>query len=465
MSRVDEVVYDIVIIGAGPGGYVAAIRGAQLGARVCVIEKDKLGGVCLNKGCIPTKALISNIELIRTLKKAEDYGIKVSGYEIDRVRIASRKDEIVTRLVRGIETLFKARSINLIKGTAKLIGENEVEVAESKEKVKAKDIIIATGSSPLELPFLKFDAKAVFSSDDLLSKNETISGPARKLLIVGGGVIGCEFARIFKELDWDVTIVEMMEQLLPNMDREIAKKLEAALKKEGIRIYTGKKVEEVAREEGEITATLSDGSQVLVEKVLVCVGRRPNSAGIGLEESGIKMEKGRIIVDDTLRTNVPNIYAIGDVIGGYLLAHVASYEGVIAVENAMGKSCKVDYNVVPNCIFTHPEIASVGLTEAQARQANYDVKLGKFPFIASGKAHAMGQTEGFAKIVGDGEGNILGAQIFGPQATELIAEVAAAMKMGARVCDIADTIHAHPTLSEATKEAAENFYGRATHIP
>jgi dihydrolipoamide dehydrogenase len=466
--------YDVAIIGSGPGGYVAAIRAAQLGAKVCVVEKNRLGGVCLNRGCIPTKVLISCVDTLLRVRDASHFGIEVGGYEVDFPRMILRKDEVVSHLRRGIESLFKARKIEFIQGIARLISSNEIEVSKlevGNQKLEAKNIIIATGSSPLELPNLRFDGKKFLSSDQILNISET----PKSLLIIGGGVIGCEFATIFASLGTKVTIVEMMEQILPQEDKEVAKKLELIFKKRGIEVLTKTKIDKV--------------EEIKQEKTLVCVGRSPNTTDLGLEQAGIKLDKGRIAVNEYLQTNLPGIFAIGDCIGGYLLAHVASYEGVVAAENIFGKLRKVDYRVVPNCIFTNPEIGSVGLTKQKAgtRPAAtaspgagtspaatiHSVaaplvgafKAVRFPFSASGKAAVLGETDGFVKIIADSQTDeILGASIIGPQATELIAETAIAMKLKAKASEISEIIFAHPTLSESIHEAFDALYERAIHL-
>ncbi len=464
--------YDIVIIGGGPGGYVAAIRASQLGAKVAVVEKEQLGGVCLNRGCIPTKAIISSIELFTGIKGAEDFGIEVKGCRLDYSRVLARKDAVVERLRNGVAALLKARKIDLISGTGKLTGIKEIGIESEGGKiaVKSSNIIIATGSKPLELPFFKFDGKKIVSSSDLLQR-ENVPG---SLLIIGGGVVGCEFASIFKAAGSEVTLVEMLGQILPAEDREAARRLGAVFKKEGVKVLTGTRIEKLEVSGEKVVAKLAppgpgqaeSEESLEAEMALVCVGRAFNSEGLGLEALGIEQEKGRILVNESLQTNIPGIYAIGDVIGGPLLAHVASYEGILAAENIMGKAGRKDYSVVPNCIFTHPEIASVGLNEEAAREAGYDVKVGKFPFSALGKAHAMGQTQGFIKIIGDNSTEaILGCVIMGQGASGLIGEAALAIKLEATVAELAQTIHAHPTMSEGIMEAAEAFYGQAIHLP
>lgn len=453
-------IYDLVVIGAGPGGYVAAIRAAQRGGKVCVIEKDRVGGICLNQGCIPTKALISCLHVLSGIKEASVFGIEVAHYSVNFRRMVDRSREIVQRLRGGIEYLFKQRKITLLKGAGKVIEPTAVEV--DGQRVGAKHIIIATGSSPKTLPFLEFDNARFLSSDDILTMDEVPS----RLLIVGGGVMGCEFSSIFSQLGSQVTIVELMPQILPAEDEEIAKKLEVHLKKKKIEIFTATTIEKIKREEKKLSVELSNGKKVEPEKILICVGRTLNSRGLGLEELGIEMEGESIRVNDHLQTNIPTIFAVGDVVGGFLLAHIASYEGTVAAENIFGQDKTTDYRVVPHCIFTDPEIATVGMSEEGAREAGFEVRIGKFPFTAAGKAHAMGETEGFVKIVADATTDeVLGGQIIGHHASDLIAEVALAMKLRAKVSDIADTIHGHPTLAESVMEAAHSVYHQAIHLP
>lgn len=450
--------FDIIIIGAGPGGYVAAIRGAQLGAKVAVIEKEEVGGTCLNWGCIPTKSLINSVETACP-------GINFS-------EITQRKNEVVKKLRLGVEGLFKARKIELFKGTGKFNEKRNIEVSDPSgkiiEELEGKNIIIASGSIPFELPNMKFNRQNIISSNEVINLLKT----PKDLIIVGGGVIGCEFANIFSHLGVKVTIIEMLDTILPGIDKEIAKKLELIMKKKGITILTGTKVESSSASPDTVTVNLSSGSANLAaasssltaEKALVCVGRAINSANLGLEKAGIKTERNRILVNKYLQTNFENIYAIGDCIGGLLLAHVASYEGVIAAENILQEKKEVDYRVVPNCIFTQPEIGCVGLSEETAKQSGVEVKIGRFPFTALGKAQVIGKTEGLVKIIIDGKTDkILGAAILGAGATELISSIAVAMHFEATSEQLERIIFAHPTLSEAIKEAAESVHKRAIH--
>ncbi|MEK6683012.1 MAG: dihydrolipoyl dehydrogenase [Nitrospirota bacterium] len=458
----------LVILGAGPGGYVAALRAAQLGAKVTVIEETEVGGTCLNRGCIPTKALIASAEAIDKIKRAEEYGIEIKGEVICNLsKIIERKNKVVGIQVKGIRSLFKSWGVELLEGRGKLIDEKKIETAlkdGTGRVVEGDNIIIATGSRPARLPIFPFDGKDVITSDEALN----ITGIPKGILIVGAGVIGCEFAFILKEFGAEVTIVEMLSHAVATEDEEISEILERELKKRKIKLILNTKIEKVARNnEGSITAALSDGKEIKVEKVLVSIGRALNTEDIGLEKLGIeKGSKGEIRVNDRMETNVKGIYAIGDVIGGIMLAHVASTEGIVAAENIMGHNRTIDYNIVPAGIFTMPEIGSVGLREQQAREKGIDIKIGRFQFRGLGKAHAMGEIAGMAKIIADAKTDkVLGLHIIGAHAADLIHEGAVAMRLGATAADIGATIHAHPTLSEAIMEASEALHNRAIHMP
>lgn len=456
--------YKVVIIGGGPGGYVAAIRAAQLGAKVLVVEKDGLGGTCLNRGCIPTKALVAGAEIIRTLRKAAEFGIVVENPAPDFSRFMARKDQVVQRLVAGINFLFKKNKIDFVKGTGKLLSPNTVEIMKddgTREQVMGENIIIAAGSRPAAIPSLGWDGINVITSDEALNLSEI----PKSLLIVGGGVIGCEFACIFAELGTKVTIVEIMPSILSTVDKEAARLIQTLFKKRGISLKTGVGIKEVNREQEGVAVTLDNGEQLNADKMLVSIGRAFNSERLGLEAVGVKTGvKGEILVNSRLETSVENIYAIGDITNKIQLAHVASSQGIVAVENIMGKSTEMDYTVVPNCIFTSPEVAAVGITSQMAEAQGLAVKSGKFPFMASGRAQAAGEAEGFVKILADkATDKILGVTIVGPHATDLIAEATLAIKLGAAAEQLASTIHAHPTLAEAVMEAAEAVNGLSIH--
>ncbi len=458
---------DVVVVGGGPAGYVAAIRASQLGGKVILIEKDSLGGTCLNRGCIPTKALLHSVEILELARGGKDYGVSVGEPIIDFTKMMSRKDTVVNTLVSGVQYLMRSNAIEVIKGTGKVISPTEVEVdSGQKEAVKAAKIILAPGSVPSVVPIPGVDGSGVITSDDALQLSEI----PQSLLVIGGGAIGVEFATIFAKLGAKVTIVEMLPQIIPTEDHELSMSLKRVLERDGIKILTSAQVSRIEdNTEGDklISVATGEGEQKLTaELVLVAVGRKPNIEGLGLGRVGIKTERGSITVNDRMETNVPGIYAAGDAIGGILLAHVASAEGVVAVENALGEDSVIDYKVVPRCIYTMPEVAAIGLTESQAREEGLSLKVSNFPFTANPKAVILGQPDGFVKVLSDAKsGEIFGIHIFGPQATELISEAALAMKMEATVSEISSTIHAHPTLSEAIRETALDAEGRVVHMP
>ncbi len=453
--------YDITIIGAGPGGYIAAIRATQLGGRVCVIEKEHLGGTCLNRGCIPTKALLKSAELFYYIQNAGSLGIKVQNITPDVPLIFERKEKIIQQLRKGIETLFKVKKIDVIKGVGKVVSASQVLVNE-EEKISSKFIILATGSESLACPGIETDGKNILTSTDILN---TASIP-KSLVIIGGGVIGCEMACFYSQMGSKVHMIEMTDRALPTEDIEVSKTFLTFLKKRTVEVHLSTKVISASVKNKDETIVNLEGGDIIAEKVLVCIGRRPNSENIGIEEMGIKTEKSRPVVDEYMRTNISTIFAIGDLAGKRYLAHTASMEGIVAVENAVGKDGRMDYSVVPNCIWTFPEISSVGLNIEQALFSGIDAESSKFPFQALGRAVASSQTQGFVKIVFDKKTReVLGCQIIGPCATELIAEVSLAIRMQATVKDIANTIHAHPTFSEAIQEAAYASLEGALHLP
>lgn len=454
--------YDVLIIGAGPGGYVAAIRAAQRGARVCVVEKNYLGGTCLNQGCIPTKTLITTTNLLRKFQKATRYGINCAAVNVDFPLLIQRKEKIVSALRQGVKELFKSYGIELVWGEARLKSTNSV-IVEQKE-INAKNIIVATGSKPTLINNIEVDEKDILTSDGILEIKEVPSS----LLIIGAGVVGVEFASIFNTLGTKVTIVEMLPKIIPGIDEEISEILKKSLQKDGIEIKNNSTVKEVKREEGKIKVKILEENTVketTVDKVLVAVGRTPLTKGLGLEEIGVKLDKAKIVVDKKMRTNIPNIYAIGDAIGGILLAHVASGEGIVASENICGKDTEVDYRAIPNCIYTYPEVASVGLSEEEAKQKGYKVVCGKFPFSAAAKALIEDERDGLVKVVADEETKeILGMHIIGHLATELIAEGVQGIKFEATIAEFERISHAHPTLGEAIFEAAQDVIGEAIDL-
>lgn len=457
----------LAVLGAGPGGYVAAIRAAQSGAVVTVIEDNEVGGTCLTRGCIPTKALVASSVMLAKMRRAEEYGIDIRGEVLPNAeKIFGRKNAIVRTLAAGIRNLFAAQGIALRKGRGRFISPHEILVTSgdgSQDTVEFDRAIIATGSRPLQIDSFPFDGKMIISSDDAVNLNAI----PKSLIIIGAGYIGCEYASIFKDLGSEVTVLEKLPVALSSEDAEISKILEREFKKKKIKLHTGAAVEKVVVVDDGVFITLQGGKELFAETTLVSVGREFNSTGIGIEEIGItKGVCGEIMVNDRMETNISGIYAIGDVTGVMMLAHVASQQGRIAAKNAMGADEHIDYRVVPTAIYTSPEIASVGLREQQANEKGIAVKTGRFPFRVLGKAQATGEIEGVIKILSDSVSDaVLGVHIIGPHASDLIHEAALAIRNGLTARDIAETIHAHPTFSEGLKEAAEDVYGEAIHIP
>ncbi|MGA1875844.1 MAG: dihydrolipoyl dehydrogenase [bacterium] len=459
--------YDIGIIGAGPGGYVAAIRASQLGARVCLIERARVGGTCLNLGCIPTKTLVGCVTALTNMQQAEEFGIRAEEISFDFKKMMERKDRIVDRLTKGIRQLLKSNEIDLIRGEARIPAPGTLEVKSTEDngksdKLSVEKIIIATGSRPARIPAFQTDGERVITSDEALALTEV----PERLLIVGGGVIGCEFACIFNALGSKVTVVEVMPDLIQLQDKQISRQLRLLMKKSGVTILTNESIREVRKGSQEIEIALESGKVLQADIMLVSIGRVFNSDNLGLEELGMKTSKGMIMVDNRMRTSVEGVYAVGDVSSRLRLAYIASAEGIVAATNCMGKRKTMDYSFVPTCIFTMPEIAAVGLTEEQAKAEGYDIGVGKFPFSASGKALAMGETDSFIKVIADhDEDRVLGVHIIGPHATDIIHEAALAIRMGVTIRQLVDTVHAHPTLSEVLVEAAEDVKGISIHLP
>jgi len=455
---------DLVIVGAGPGGYVAAIRAAQLGARVTVVEKAFLGGTCLNRGCIPTKALIKSGRVAALIRNSAEFGIATSGMSIDYAAMTARKDKVVSIMRDGIAALFKARRIECVMGTARIATPTSVAVTlkdGSTRTIEAKNIVVATGSEPAKPKMFPFDGNRVVTSDDAVAKTSI----GKSVIVVGGGFIGCEYASLYANLGLDVTIIELLDNILSTMDESIIKDVGRGLKKRKVKIRTGVKVEKMETTDGGVTATLAGGEAISADFALVSVGRRPVTAAIGLEEVGVALDRGNIVIDEHCRTNVPTIYAIGDATGKMLLAHVASEQGIVAAENIMGHESKMDYSVVPACVFTDPEAANVGMSEREVKEKGFEYRAAHFPFRILGKAHADGEIDGQVKVIGESKtGKILGVHIIGHGASEVIAEAAVAMKNGMTAADVARTIHAHPTLPEAFREACEVFQDRAIHL-
>lgn len=456
--------YDIVILGAGPGGYPAAIRGAQLGAKIALIEKDVVGGTCLNRGCIPTKAMLASASVLSHVKEAEAFGITVDGYSVSLEKIVERKDAIVKQITGGVDTLLNHHKVDVVRGNGVLKDKNTIEVTDKDGNVvtvEGKNIVIATGSEAATIAALGYDGVDVVTSTELLNLKEQPSS----LIVIGAGVIGCEFSTVFNELGTKVTIVEALDRVLPMVDEDISKRFAMLLKKKKIAVQTGVMVEKVAKGPEGMVVTLNNGKELVADKVLIGIGRSLNSKGIGLEEVGIEVGKrGEILTDACMKTNIDNIYAIGDVNNKVLLAHAATAQGTRVVENIIkGESVPSDISFVPNAIYTHPEIASIGITEKEAAERG-EIHVGRFPFTACGKAVCIGEKDGFIKIVTDAATDkILGVHIIGAHATDLIAEAVLAIRNGMKAEDISKSIHAHPTISESMMEAAEAVHGLAIH--
>ena len=461
--------YDVVVLGAGPGGYVSAIRAAQLGAKTAIIEKNKVGGTCLNVGCIPTKALMKNVEILHYIDAGKKRGIKVKGeLELDYAKAVKAKDKAVKQLVNGVTGLLASNEITMYQGMGTVKAGNKIEIAAENgdiETIEYGKLILATGSSPKMPPIPGADLEGVMTSEGFLSITEV----PEKLVVIGAGVIGCELATVFKAYGSQITMVEMMDKPVAILDSDVANYMEGILTQQGIDLKLGKQVKSIAKNEAgslDVTIADKDGNEEVVsgDKVLISIGRGPNVAG--LDELGLETERGYVVVNDKLETSAKDVYAIGDVTGKKLLAHVASEMGVVAAENAMGASKTMDLSIVPSCLYTIPEVGCVGMSEKEAKDAGYDVICGKFPLVACGKAVATGDTEGMFKIVADKKTRkVLGAHLVGKSATELVAEMAAYMKMNATVDDVVDTIHAHPTISESIAEAARDIDNCTIHMP
>lgn len=455
---------EAVVLGSGPGGYVAAIRLGQLGKETILIERDKIGGVCLNVGCIPSKALIRVAKLKKRLESARQIGMEVSDVKIDFPKVQAWKQGVVDRLTSGVEYLCKGNKVKIMKGEGAFKGPHEIEVKTDAglETIEAENTIIATGARAVEIPGFKFDGQHVITSTEALELKEV----PKNFVVIGGGVTGLEMASMYAQLGSRVTVIEMLDQLLPGVDIELVRVVERALRRLGVEYHVKSRAKEYR--DGKVHAVLEDGKEASYDsdKVLVTVGRRPNSDKIGLEKVGVKTDaQGWIQVDKRLQTNVPGIYAIGDVTGPPMYAHKASKEGIVAAEVIAGMSSQADFRGIAWAIFTDPEIASVGLTEAQAKEKGYDPVVGKFPFTALGRALIAGETDGFVKIVADRSSDlVLGVHIVGEDASDLISEAALAIEMGATLEDMAFTIHPHPTLPEAIMEAAEVAKGKQIHI-
>lgn len=458
--------YDIAILGGGPGGYVAAIRAAQLGQKVAIIDKDKLGGICLNWGCIPTKALLKNAEVLHYIKNAEQYGIKIPKYTVDFPTTITRSRTVANQLSKGIGYLMKKNGITHIEGEGTLSSDTSIEVTngKNKETINSLKIIIATGGRPQSYPGMELDGKRIISSKEAM----VLEKPPKRMVIIGSGAIGVEFAYFYNEFGTEIHLIEMMPRIVPVEDASVSKELARNFKKAKIKIYTEAKVSKIEPLKTKVKVHLERrGKEQTIEGdlALVAVGVTGNIENIGLEKVGVSTDRGAITINEYNQTSVPNIYAIGDVTGPPWLAHVASAQGHVAAEHAAGHvTIPVDYSNIPGCTYCQPQVASIGLTEEKAKEKGYDVKIGKFDFKASGKAMATGDTTGFVKLVFDGEyGELLGAHIIGSEATEMIAELGVAKALESTWYELATTVHAHPTLSEAVMEAALDAMGQGVH--
>lgn len=461
--------YDLIVIGSGPGGYVAAIRASQLGMKVGVVERAELGGICLNWGCIPTKALLKSAQVYEYMVHAADYGVTVNGeVKADLEAMVKRSRGVADGMSKGIQFLFKKNKIDHIAGTGKLLAGKTVEVTDAEGKktsYQANHIILATGARSRELPNLKQDGKKIIGYREAM----TLPKQPKSMVVVGSGAIGSEFAYFYNATGTQVTLVEFMPNIVPIEDEEVSKQLERSFKKAGMKIMTSSTVEAVDTKGNlcKVTVKTKKGEEIIeAEIVLSAVGITTNLEGLGLEETGVKTDKGKVVVDEYYRTNIDGVYAIGDIVHGPALAHVASHEGIICVEKIAGKHVEpMDYGNLPGCTYTHPEIASVGMTEKAALEAGYEIKVGKFPYSASGKASAAGSKDGFVKVIFDAKyGEWLGAHLIGDNVTELIAEVVVARKLETTGEEIIHAVHPHPTMSEAIMEAVAAAYGEVIHL-
>ena len=456
----------LLVIGGGPGGYVAAMKSAMLGMEVTLAERDKVGGTCLNRGCIPTKAILHSAELYHQMQNSADTGITAENIRVDMAQVDRHKQKVVDTLVKGVEGLLRARKVTLVSGEAAFAGPNTVTVQKSdgsSETIRAEKIILAAGSKPSAPPIPGIDGKNVITSTEALQVKEL----PESMIIIGGGVIGMEIGAAYSRFGVKICVIEALERILPPVDAEISAEYAKQIKGQ-MEIHTGSRVEQITDRNGKKAVLYTSGGEkheAIADKVLVCIGRQPDTAGLHLEKAGVKTERGAVIVDNDFKTNVPGIWCIGDANAKCMLAHAASAQGIAVAEQLAGKPCGINTDLVPSCIYTDPEIASVGMTEEQAKAAGIDYKVGRFPFRGNGRSLILGKGSGFVKIIGEKKyGEILGVHIIGPNATELIAECAVAMHLEACVEDLAETIHAHPTVSESIMEAAENFLGGSIHM-
>lgn len=463
--------YDVVVIGSGPGGYVAAVRAGHLGLKAAIVEKEstgRLGGTCLLRGCIPTKAMLHSAEVLEELRHAKDFGIAAGEVSVDFAGVQKWKDKAVTKSASGVNYLMKQNGVDVYKGAGRLQDPNTVVIEQdgSPQALKTRGVIVATGSVPKQLPFLPVDGKHVVTSDEILE----LERPPKSLVVLGAGAVGVEFASIFRDFGAEVTVVEMLDRLVPNEDREVSLEFEKLFRKRGVAARTATKLETARVADGAVVCELAtpNGSETLqAEMVLVAIGRGPVTRDLGLQEVGVQLtETGHIPVDATMSTNIEGIYAIGDIVPTPWLAHTASAEGIVAVDHIAGNNpTPINYDHTPYCTYSNPEVASVGLSEEEAKQRGYAIKTGKFPFSASGKARIMGQTQGFVKIISDKRyDEVLGVHIVGPRATDLIAEACVGLSLETTTEALANVVHAHPTLTEAVMEAAHGAMHRPIHL-
>jgi len=466
----EEKVYDVIILGGGPGGYVAAIRAAQLGLQTAIVEREALGGICLNWGCVPTKALLRNAELMHILQhRQQEFGFSFDHFQADYGVAVARSRQVSQRLVKGVAFLMRKNKVDVYEGNGKLLSPTQLAVTDAKgitQVLTTRHIIVATGARPRAIPGMEVDGKTVVTYRQAIVQKEL----PKAAIIIGAGAIGVEFGYIWHHYGVDVTIVEMLPRVVPLEDEEISKELARAFRKLKIKVRTDSKVTHLQTDENGARVTIAgpDGATetLTAGEVLVSIGVQPNSDGIGLEALGVRTERGYIVIDDKMRTNVPGIYAVGDVTGKVMLAHVAQAQGIVATESIAGvKTVVLDYEMMPHATYTQPQIASFGLTEAQAKERGYEINVGKFPFQANGKALGLGDYQGFVKIIADKRyGEILGAHMIGPEVTELLPELTLARAWELTANEIARNVHAHPTLSEALMEAAHAVEGKAIHI-
>lgn len=460
--------YDLIVLGSGPGGYVAAIRAAQLGLKTAIVERESLGGICLNWGCIPTKALLKSAQVFEYINHASDYGISVDGAKGDFGGMVKRSREVANGMSNGVQFLMKKNKIDVIMGSGKLLAANKLEVTDDKGKkstYEAKDIIVATGARSKELPHIKQDGKKIIGYREAM----TLPKQPKKMVVMGSGAIGSEFAYFYQAIGTEVTLVEYLPNIVPNEDEEVSKQLARSFKKMGMKVMTGASVENVdsSGKGCKVTVKTKKGEEVIdCDVVLSAVGVVSNLDNIGLEDVGVATDQGKIVVNEYYNTNIPHVHAIGDIVSGPALAHVASAEGIICVEKIAGQNPEpLDYGNIPGCTYCSPEVASVGYTEKQAKEEGYDIKVGKFPFSASGKASGAGHKDGFVKLIFDAKyGELLGGHMIGYNVTEMIAEIVSIRKLETTGHEIIKTVHPHPTMSEAIMEAAAAAYDEVIHL-